>query len=123
MHQLALVQFIAGNIPSELWQPVFGMCLWTMVQPATSQMTEYVPSYAGAGHTPVIAVGAPALTKSVKFYEGSTLLGSGGLTANGTAASLTIYGITAGTHTYTAQYPGDSYYGALAFGSVTVTAN
>jgi hypothetical protein len=75
-----------------------------------------------AGHTPVLAVGSPALTRSVQFFDGATLVGSGGITGNGTAASLTL-SVAAGTHTYTAVYPGDSYYGSLTFGSVTVTAH
>jgi len=91
------------------------------VQPATSQVTEYVASYAGAGHTPVLAVASPALTRSVQFLDGGTVVGYGGITGNGTTASLTLP-VTAGTHTYTAMYPGDPYYGALPFGSVVVTA-
>lgn len=87
-----------------------------------SQVTEYVASYAGAGHTPVIAVGSPALTRSVQFFDGTTLVGYGGITGNGTAVSLTL-SVAAGTHMYTALYPGDTYYGALTFGSVTVTAH
>jgi hypothetical protein len=87
-----------------------------VVQPAMAQaaFTGTAGSWAGA----------PALTQKVNFYEGATLVGSASLAQNGandTLASLTLSSVTAGTHTYTAQYPGDSNYGALSFGSVTVT--
>jgi polygalacturonase len=87
-----------------------------MVQPAKAQtsFTGTVGAYTGAA----------ALTQPVNFYEGTTLVGTGTLGANATnnsLATLTLTGVTAGTHTYTAQYPGDSNYNALTFGSVTVT--
>lgn len=63
----------------------------------------------------------PALTKSVNFYDGATNVGSSVIAGNGTLAALTLSGISAGTHTYFAQYPGDSFYTAFTFGSVTVT--
>ena len=84
-----------------------------IVQPAMSQtsFSGTVGSYTGAA----------ALTQPVSFYEGATLVGTGTLSANGTLASVTLSGVSTGTHTYTAQYPGDSNYGAYSFGSVTVT--
>jgi len=83
-----------------------------MLEPAMSQTT-----YAGTSGT-WTGVAAPA--NPVSFYEGSTLLGTGTLGANGTIATLTLSNLKAGTHSYTAQYPGDSNYAALPFGSVTV---
>jgi polygalacturonase len=87
-----------------------------MVQPAKSQVTfnGTVGNYTGT----------PALTQPVNFYEGTNLIGTGMLGANATnnsLATLTLNGVTVGTHTYTAQYPGDAHYTALAFGSITVT--
>ena len=51
------------------------------------------------------------------------MVGTATLGGNGTIASLTLTGVAAGTHTYTAQYPGDSTYAAYSFGSVTVTVS
>lgn len=91
-----------------------------MVQPAMSQTTFFAPN--AYSNTPgLLSVGAPELTQPVNFYEGGRLVGTASLGANGTLASLTLSSLTTGTHTYTAQYPGDANYGPLAFGSVTVT--
>ena len=79
-----------------------------MVEPAMSQVT-----YGGT-------VAAAALTNAVNFLEGSTVVGTGTLGANGTLATASIKPTTTGTHTYTAQYPADSNYSTLNFGSVTV---
>ena len=84
-----------------------------MVEPAMSQVT-----YNGTGGN---WTGVAAPTANVNFYEGTTLKGTAALGANGTIAPLTLSGVTVGTHTYTAQYPGDANYAALTFGSVTVT--
>ncbi len=84
-----------------------------MVEPAMSQT-----SYSGTAGT---WTGVAAPSKPVNFYEGATLLGTGTLSGNGTLASMTLSGVTVGTHTYTAQYPGDTSYNAIAFGTVTVT--
>jgi Glycosyl hydrolases family 28/Bacterial Ig-like domain (group 3) len=65
--------------------------------------------------------GVVAPTAAVQFMEGSTVVGTGTLSGNGTMASAALTGVTAGTHTYTAVYPGDSTYAAYNFGSVTVT--
>jgi uncharacterized protein (TIGR03437 family) len=65
----------------------------------------------------------PVPTSPIVFYDGASAVGSAALGANGTLASLTLSGVTAGSHTYSAQYPADSNHSALAFGSVTVTVN
>jgi polygalacturonase len=80
-----------------------------MLQPAMSQVT-YMNS-----------TGTAALTAPVQFFEGTNMVGTATLGGNGTIASLTLTGVAAGAHTYTAQYPGDSTYAAYSFGSVTVT--
>jgi hypothetical protein len=60
-------------------------------------------------------------TGTINLLEGGTTVASG--TINGRLASITIPNITAGTHTYTAQYVGDTNYPAgLAFGTLIVTA-
>lgn len=82
-----------------------------MLQPAMSQVT-YLNS-----------TGTAAPTASVQFYEGTNMVGTATLGGNGTIASLTLTGVASGTHTYTAQYPGDSTYTSYPFGSVTVTVS
>ncbi|MDE1161904.1 MAG: glycosyl hydrolase family 28 protein [Acidobacteriaceae bacterium] len=69
---------------------------------------------------PAVANSA-APTSGINILEGSTIVGTANLGGNGTIASLTLSGVSAGSHTYTAQYPGDSNYAAITFGSVTVT--
>jgi len=85
-----------------------------VVQPAQSQLT-YV------SYKPTTYTGVPAPTAAVNFMEGATVVGTGTLGGNGTIASAALTGVTAGTHTYTAVYPGDLFYPAYTFGSVTVT--
>jgi hypothetical protein len=82
-----------------------------MVQPAMSQV-----SYAAW-------TGTPPLTNPIVFLEGSTVVGRASLGTNGTLASLALTNVTPGTHIYTAQYPADSNYPALTFGSVTVNVS
>ena len=57
--------------------------------------------------------GVAAPSAAVNFYEGTTVVGTATLGVNGTLASLTLSNLTVGTHTYTAQYPGDSNYPAI----------
>jgi hypothetical protein len=85
--------------------------LSAMVQPAMSQV-----SYAAW-------TGTPPLTNPIVFLEGSTVVGTASLGANGTLASLALTDVTPGTHMYTAQYPADANYPALNFGSVTVNVS
>ena len=87
-----------------------------MLQPAMIQVS--YASISGQGSY----TGMPAPTAPVQFFEGTRLVGTGTLSGNGTIASLTLSGVPAGTHTYTAYYPGDSTYTVpLTFGSLTVT--
>jgi hypothetical protein len=79
--------------------------LQAMVMPTTSEAT--YSSYTGS----------PAPTAGVNFYDGTTLVGTGSLGANGTLASATITNPTAGVHTYTAQYAGDGNYAATTLGA------
>ena len=90
-----------------------------MVEPATGQAEYFVPGDYGISPG-LLDTGAPALTQPVEFYEGSTLVGTASLSANGTLASLTLTNLTNGSHTYTAVYPADSYYASYSFGSVIV---
>ena len=80
-----------------------------MVQPAMSQV-----SY-GAW------MGTAALSKPINFLEGTAVVGTGSVGLNGTIASFATNALTPGVHVLTAQYPGDTVYPLLNFGSVTVT--
>jgi polygalacturonase len=92
-----------------------------VVQPIMSQTTLFIKkSYSSSPG--LVALGSPELTNSIRFYEGSELVGTARLSANKTLATLVLSDIKEGTHTYTAQYPADAYYGTLNFGSVTVQA-
>jgi polygalacturonase len=64
-------------------------------------------------------------TGTIEILEGSTFVGSGTITSGNRLTYITIPAamITAGTHTYTAYYEGDSHYAALSFGSFTLTAS
>jgi len=59
--------------------------------------------------------------RPIYFYDGPTLVGKTPASSNGTLAPLIISNASAGTHTYTAGYPGDANYRRYYFGSVTVT--
>ena len=103
----------ATSLKTATISPIGSVTLNAMVEPAMSQVT-----YNGTGGN---WTGVAAPTAQVSFYEGTTLKGSASLGANGTIAPLTLTGLTPGTHTYTATYPGDANYAALTFGSVVVT--
>jgi Glycosyl hydrolases family 28/MBG domain (YGX type)/Divergent InlB B-repeat domain/Bacterial Ig domain len=61
-----------------------------------------------------------APTGTINLLEGSTVVASG--TISGRLASIPVPTITAGPHTYTAQYLGDGNFSPLSFGSFTLTA-
>jgi polygalacturonase len=92
-----------------------------VVQPVMSQATVYVPNIFGS-KPGLVAVGSPALTNAVKFYEGWTLIGTATISANGTLASFVVNNIKPGWHIYTAEYPADDHYATLHFGAVVVHA-
>lgn len=64
------------------------------------------------------AGGAP--TGTVTFSEGATTIGTVPLNGSG-SASLTVNGLSPGSHTYTAQYTGDNNCAASTSNAVTVT--
>jgi polygalacturonase len=113
--ELFLSTATATNLQTTSVTSPASFTLNAMLQPAmsTAAYTGTVGSYAGA----------PAMTKPVNFLEGTNVVGTAALSANGTLASLTLSGVSAGNHIYTAQYPGDANYGVLNFGSVTVTVS
>ena len=103
----------ATNLQTTTIGRTASLTLNAMVEPAMSQTT-----FNGtAGNW----TGVAAPSAAVNFYEGTTVVGTGTLSANGTLASLTLSNLSVGPHTYTAAYAGDTNYAAFTFGSVTVT--
>jgi hypothetical protein len=111
----------ATNLPAAWITAGESVTLNAVVQPIMSQTTQFMPNSYGA-NPGLLAVGSPELRNPIRFYEGTQLIGTARLSANGTLASLVVKNIAPGTHTYTARYPADSYYAELNFGSVTVDA-
>jgi polygalacturonase len=96
--------------------------LHAVVQPIMSQTTYVLPSANSVAQN-VVAIASPALTNAIRFYDGPTYIGSSSLSANGTLASFEIKHISPGLHIFTAQYPKDSFYATLNFGSVVIYAS
>ena len=71
----------------------------------------------------VVEASNPTPTSPIQFFEGTNQVGSATLSSNGTLASVTLTGVTSGTHIYTARYPADTAYAQLNFGSVTVNVS
>jgi polygalacturonase len=94
--------------------------LQAVVQPILSQTTHLLRG--DTRQQNVIAVGSPALSNAVRFYDGWKFVGSASLSANGTLASLEIQHLSPGLHIFTAQYPKDAYYASLNFGLVVIYA-
>ncbi len=61
-------------------------------------------------------------TGTVTFYDGSTVLGTGAVSASG-VATYTTTGLTTGTQSFTASYPGDSNFSTSTSSAVSVTVN
>jgi hypothetical protein len=96
--------------------------LHAVVQPIMSETTYVLPSANSVAQN-VVAIASPALTNAIRFYDGLNYIGSSSLSANGTLASLEIKHISPGLHIFTAQYPKDSFYATLNFGSVVIYAS
>jgi Bacterial Ig-like domain (group 3)/FG-GAP-like repeat len=82
------------------------------------------PSPVSAGQTVTLTatVTGTAATGSVAFLDGTTLLGSAALSADGTA-TVTSAALVAGTHALTAQYSGDTTFAGSTSAAVSVTVN
>jgi polygalacturonase len=109
----------ANNLQSATIASGGSITLNAVVQPTMSQTTNFEPDIYGA-NPGLLAVGSPALTNAVTFYDNAKPIGVGTLSANGTLATLVVSNMSVGTHTFTAMYPKDTYYANLNFGSVTV---
>ena len=62
---------------------------------------------------PLPSAGSPKSLGTVSFYDGSKLLGSAAVDANGQASYSTAT-LTVGYHTITATYSGGGYFGAAS---------
>ena len=92
----------------------------TVTLPATVTLNAMLqPTNPVTGYGPATAAATP--TAGVQFLDGTTVVGTGTLSANGTLASVMLTNPTAGTHAYTANYVGDSTYAATPFGAATYT--
>jgi hypothetical protein len=60
-------------------------------------------------------------TGAVTFYDASTAIGTG--TINGTTATFKTSSLTAGSHTITANWPGNSSYSAVTSSAITQVVN
>ena len=74
-----------------------------------------------------IVFGSPSPTGSIAIFEGPIQVASTAISGHmssspRTLSNLTIPNVSAGTHTYTAEYSGDAYYAPLTFGTITVSA-
>jgi Big-like domain-containing protein len=112
----------AGSVSSVLTQNVNGIAIGT----ATSLASSPNPSTFGqsvaltAVVSPMTGTGTP--TGSVTFAEGATVLGSSTLDATG-RATISTSSLTAGTHSLTARYNGDSTYSGSSSAPVSQTVN
>jgi polygalacturonase len=92
----------------------------TVTLPATVMLNAMLqPTNPVTGYAAAPAAAAP--TASVQFLDGTTVVGTATLGTNGTLASVTLTNPTAGTHSYTAQYVGDTHYSVTAFGTAIAT--
>jgi polygalacturonase len=109
------------NLQSATMKAGSSVTLNAVVQPVMSQTTLF-RSGAAEADPGLLSVGSPSLRNPVAFYDGSTPIGFGFLSANGTLATLVVSHVSPGTHTYSAKYAADRFYSKLLFGSVTVEA-
>jgi hypothetical protein len=114
--------FATGSSTNLSWTTVSAgstNTLHAVIQPIMTQATYFMPRIYGA-KPGLLAVGSPAPTDSLRYYDNFRLVGEASLSANGSLASLEIKRIREGWHIYTAEYPSDSIYAGLRFGRVAV---
>ena len=87
---------------------------------ATSVATSGTPSVYGTAVTFTATV-TPGATGTVTFYDGATSLGTGILSGN--TATLTTSALTAGSHSITAVYEGDTNYISSTSPAITQTVD
>jgi hypothetical protein len=101
---------------------------FSVVPQATVTTLNAVPESITAGQSVTLTAtitklaGSAPPTGSVTFKEGVSLLGSGSLNGAG-QASLVLSTLAVGTHSITAEYSGETKYGASASAPVSVLVN
>ena len=88
--------------------------------PTLSVTTSGSPSSFGSAVAVTVTISSGP-TGAVTFYDASTAIGTG--TLNGTTATLTTSSLTAGSHTITANWPGNSSYSAVTSSAITQVVN
>lgn len=106
------------SVSSAVTQQVTQIPQLTLVSSINPALTLETPVLTATIKTGV----APVPTGSIRFLEGSTLLGTGVLDANGNA-SITATAFAAGTHVITAQYAGDVATDAATSPALTEVVN
>ena len=91
------------------------------IDPGVTIMTSQNPSDLGDGITLSVTVTPATATGSVTFMDGGTVLATDAVT--GGQATLSTTALTAGSHTITALYSGDSIYNAATSMPLTQTVN
>jgi len=112
--------FSASTGGSTNYHEIRDLTVTGLTPSTTAVVTSGTPSVLGNSVTFTATVsGATTPTGSVAFYDGTTYLGTGVLDGAGVATYATS-ALTAGTHTITAKYLGDSNY-AISQGTVDQT--
>ena len=93
----------------------------TQTSTTTSLAASSTNQTAGASVTLTASLAPSAATGSVTFSDGASTLGSANL--SGGKASYIITNISAGSHSFTANYSGSSSFASSTSNSVVVTAN
>ncbi|WP_047491142.1 Ig-like domain repeat protein [Terriglobus sp. TAA 43] len=106
------------SVSSAVTQQVTQIPQFTLVSSINPALTLDTPVLTATIKTGV----APVPTGSIRFLEGTTLLGTGVLDANGNA-SITAAAFAAGTHVITAQYAGDVATDASTSAALTEVVN
>jgi RHS repeat-associated protein len=95
---------------------VGGMYITAQVTPSLVLSSSNAPSLYGTSVTFMGTI-SPGATGTVTFYDWGTPIGTG--TISGTTATFTTSALAMGAHSITANWPGNSTYGALAASPIT----
>jgi Bacterial Ig-like domain (group 3)/Bacterial lectin/Concanavalin A-like lectin/glucanases superfamily/Galactose oxidase, central domain len=98
-----------SNVVTQVVKAVSTTVLASLQNPSTvGQQVTFTATVSGSGNTP---------TGTVNFFDGTTNIGSGTISAG--VATLKISTLTAGSHSITAQYGGDSNFATSPSNAVT----
>ena len=118
----AIFSPIAGELIPGLSQIPAGQALNVTVQVFPTKEIPYQTYLANLKSNPNATLALPAPTGTVVINDGSTAVGSGTLTGSPLLA-IPLNTLSAGTHTLTAVYSGDSNYASNTFGSYSLVVN